>query len=267
MTDVDLVGVFPFGQPVLHVLQKDRTPKRVFVLGVYASAVHARWIGADKKQRVQALAVASEPSIFWTGDGAEDIIKAIKLPEGVGTLEPASEKFNGPSGKALDDLILAPLKLTRAHVWLCDLVPHSCINANQKRAIEKKYAPIATQRGLPPASVPELPKVLADEARRAAIVKEIEESQADVLILLGDLPIRHFLWHFDKSKRRLADFGTDVSAYGRRYKVRIGERLIDVVPVVHPRQAGRLGASSKRWYEVHQEWMKVCTTTDGLRLT
>ncbi len=32
-------GVFPFGQPIVPVAQQDRTPKKVFVLGVYASAV------------------------------------------------------------------------------------------------------------------------------------------------------------------------------------------------------------------------------------
>jgi hypothetical protein len=33
---------FPFGEPVSRLEQQDRTPKRFFVLGVYASAVHTR---------------------------------------------------------------------------------------------------------------------------------------------------------------------------------------------------------------------------------
>lgn len=33
---------FPFGQQLKKVEQKDKTPKEAFVLGVYASAVHAR---------------------------------------------------------------------------------------------------------------------------------------------------------------------------------------------------------------------------------
>jgi hypothetical protein len=56
--------VFPFGQPLCSIQQGDRTPQRVFVLGVYASAVHARWVGLDGAIRVRALAVASEPYIF-----------------------------------------------------------------------------------------------------------------------------------------------------------------------------------------------------------
>jgi len=31
---------YPFGQPLIPVIQKDRGPKKAFVLGVYASAVH-----------------------------------------------------------------------------------------------------------------------------------------------------------------------------------------------------------------------------------
>ena len=60
------IGSFPSGQPIRKVTQTDRLPKRVFVLGVYASAVHARWIGQDGKTRIAALAVASEPEIFLT---------------------------------------------------------------------------------------------------------------------------------------------------------------------------------------------------------
>lgn len=45
---------FPFGEPLKKVQQQDRSPKKVFVLGVYASAVHARWIDKDGKQKVAA---------------------------------------------------------------------------------------------------------------------------------------------------------------------------------------------------------------------
>ncbi len=66
--------VFPFGRPLKRLVQADRSPKKVFVLGVYASAVHARWVGPDNRIKVRALAVASEPYIFWRGEGAADII-------------------------------------------------------------------------------------------------------------------------------------------------------------------------------------------------
>ena len=63
--------IYPFGSKLKPVMQKDRSSKKVFVLGVYASAVHARWYGPDGKIRVRALAVASEPEIFWQGDEEE----------------------------------------------------------------------------------------------------------------------------------------------------------------------------------------------------
>ena len=35
--------VYPFGSELQKVEQQDKSPKKVFVLGVYASAVHAKW--------------------------------------------------------------------------------------------------------------------------------------------------------------------------------------------------------------------------------
>jgi len=79
---------YPFGQKVKALVQQDRTPKKVFVLGVYASAVHARW-KKDGKTVCTALAVASEPRIFWDGniEEAKEIISSISIPKEVGTLE------------------------------------------------------------------------------------------------------------------------------------------------------------------------------------
>ena len=114
---------FPFGMPIRRLLQKERGRKRIFILGVYASAVHARWIGNDDKTLINALAVASEPEIFWNGEGAQGIINSISVPEGGGRLVAADKKFNGPSGRALDSEFLAPLEVDRFECWLCDLPP------------------------------------------------------------------------------------------------------------------------------------------------
>ncbi len=89
---------FPFGMPITPVQQADRSPKRVFVLGVYASAVHSRWVGDDGKTIINALAVASEPEIFWRGDDADAVIGKIPVPPGAGRLVAASKTLNGPSG-------------------------------------------------------------------------------------------------------------------------------------------------------------------------
>ncbi len=166
------LGTFPFGQPVQKVKQTDRTPKGVFVLGVYASAIHARWVSVNGKTVVRALAIASEPYIFWRGENAEDIIQQIDIPQELGKLIPADEQFNGPSGVALDELILNPLGLGRKDVWFCDLVPHSCVNPSQKKAIEREYLPIEQEYGLAEHTVPPVPKILADESRRMEILDD-----------------------------------------------------------------------------------------------
>ena len=172
---LNTIGTFPFGQPVQEVVQKDRTPKKVFILGVYASAVHARWIDANEKTIVNALAVASEPYIFWRGENAKSIIQKIVIPKELGKLTPAKQDFNGPSGLALDNLILNPLELDRPDVWLCDLVPHSCVNPSQSKAIERAYLPIASKYGLAEHTVPPVPNFLTDENRRKAILNEVIE--------------------------------------------------------------------------------------------
>ena len=162
---------FPFGQSVQKVVQTDRSPKKVFVLGVYASAVHAKWTGADGKKIVTALAIASEPYIFWKGDNAKNIIEQIIIPPELGRLSPTNQQFNGPSGIALDEMILEPMGLEREDAWLCDLVPHSCVNPAQKKAIERAYSPIIKRYGLPEHSVPPVLSKLTDEERRNEILK------------------------------------------------------------------------------------------------
>ncbi len=249
------IGTFPFGQPIEPVIQTDRTPKKVFVLGVYASAVHARWIGPDGKIRIRAVAVKSEPYIFWRGENAAELIKSIEVPQGAGHLEPAGDQFNGPSGNTLDSQILKPLGLDRSDTWLCDLVPHSCMNPNQEKALKEKYDTRVEEWNLPQYNWPPVPKVLADEKRVNEIVDELKESKAEILISLGDQPIKWFLSHYTKKWLKLDDFGTDNNLYGKFHDVNIKRMDIKVLPLAHPRQIGKLGMHSPKWYQLHEEWI------------
>ena len=249
------VGVFPFGQPVQRVVQKDRSPKRVFVLGAYASAVHARWIDEKGVTLIRALGVASEPCIFWAGKGAEDIVAAINVPLGAGRLVPAPSSLNGPSGRSVDRDFLAPLGLVREDAWLCDLVPHSCMNDSQASAIEKHYAREAAEFRWPRVCWPRLPKSLANTDRRNEIADELRASEAEVIVTLGDLPLR---W-FGKAYRiegSLGAYGCDPQRYGRLHAIVIGGRKLKLLPLVHPRQAAGLGGHSACWKSLHAEWMR-----------
>jgi hypothetical protein len=251
---MEVIGTFPFGQPVRNVIQIDTTPKKAFILGVYASAVHARWMNAKGKEMIKALAIASEPYIFWRGENSESIINEIKIPIELGNLLPAESKFNGPSGIALDELFINPLKMDRSDVWLCDLVPHSCVNLKQQEAIDREYEPFRKEFSLTTPSVPKLPRQLTNEIRREEIYNELKKSQAGILVLLGDLPIKWFLSFFAPQWKKLADFGRDKYSYGVLHDVKIKGDVFRVLPLCHPRQSAKLGKSSSDWYKLHEIW-------------
>ncbi len=247
---------FPFGQPLFPVKQQDRSPKKVFVLGVYASAVHVKWRDSLGSVLVQALAVASEPYIFWRGDGCEEIIKRISIPREAGMLEPASATFNGPSGKTLDDKYLLPLGLTREDVWLCDLLPSSRINPNQRKAINKHYQPLVEALNLPECTIPNFSRseLGRQKERHLEILEEIEESNCDTIVLLGDLPIKYWLAQYS-NYRKLSDFGETPDLYGKLHEVEILGKVYKILPLVHPRQAGSLGKASNKWTDLHAQWV------------
>lgn len=245
---------FPFGEPVRNLEQRDRDPKRVFVLGVYASAVHAQWIGVDGETKAKALAVASEPYIFWRGESASHIIDHIQISPELGKLVAAPQQFNGPSGRALDEYYLKPLNMIRADAWLCDLVPHSCQNNGQRKAVERAYFSLIQAHNLPPITLPPVPKVLADSLRQQQILAEIQRADPEVIILLGDAPIKWFLSVFDDRWSSLSDFGYG-EKYGKLHFVKLQERRYSILPLVHPRQAAGLGGHSKLLFDMHQKWM------------
>lgn len=89
--------------------------------------------------------------------------------------------------------ILAPLGFTRKDAWLCDLLPETRINAGQAKVIKEKYEPLMKEYGLNPVTIPPRPTLFCDQKRSEEILSEFEESQAGLLVLLGDIPIQQFL--------------------------------------------------------------------------
>ena len=248
---------FPFGEELHPLIQQDQTEKKVFVLGVYASAVHAKWKKGSKTIS-QALAVASEPRIFWDGniDEAKEIIGKIKIPEELGYLEPAGSQLNGPSAKVLDEDILAKLGFTRKDAWLCDMLPETRLNPNQIKVIEERYNPFIEQYGLNPVTIPKRPSVFCDQQRCGEITDELMRSKAPLLVLLGDLPIQQYLNKVAKTDFTSLQEYVDKYGYGNPTPVVIAGKEIKVIPLAHPRQIGALGAHSERWYNEHIEWEK-----------
>ena len=258
-----MAGIFPFGQPVKKVEQFNRSPKKVFILGVYASAVHATWKNTNGKTLINALAVASEPYIFWKGDCAELIIKQIKLPKDAGNLFPAVDKFNGPSGRALDTEYLIPLGLTREDCWLCDLVPYSMLNPSQQKAIDRNKVLFENHNLKLPDMIPaSLANRRIEKSRVTEIVGEIEESKAEYLITLGNEPIKNFVKIFNPEIKLLDSTDT----YGNIQDILIDGVPMKLIALVHPRQAGKLGTHSRKWSELHNRWNKAATKNRKLLL-
>ena len=247
--------MFPFGQPIRRVEQVDQTPKKVFVLGVYSSAVHARWCDPHGKELVKALAVASEPYIFWRGENADQITSSIVVPDGVGNLEPAANSFNGPSGRSLDDQFLNPLGLKREQVWLCDCIPQSCMNQGQSNALWREYYKVAEHLALPPVNWPCRPTQIPPD-RVDELAGELHRSQAEIVITLGDEPLKWFAKKRLGSKNRLKFYGTDATDYGQFHNVKFGDRTLRLLPLVHPRQAARMPGHTTSWANLHDYWIK-----------
>ena len=247
--------LFPFGQQLYPLIQEDRTPKKIFVLGVYASAVHAKWKNGGEII-CQALAVASEPRIFWDGNPEEaaHIIEKINFPTELGTLEPAGKHLNGPSAKVLDDHILAPLGYTRKDAWLCDLLPETRLNPSQIKAIREKYDPLIKEFSLNPVTIPKRPSSFCNTERSKQITEEILCSEAETLVLLGDIPIAQYLKKVSDVRFSSLQEYVDIYGYGNRTEVCIDGRKINVLPLAHPRQIGALGAHSEKWFNTHMDW-------------
>lgn len=87
-------------------------------------------------------------------------------------------------------------------------------------------------------------------------LSELKESQASLLVLLGDIPIAQFLNSVaDVSYKSLQEY-VELYGYGKATDVTIDGRTIQVLPLAHPRQIGALGAHSEKWNRLHQEWEK-----------
>jgi uracil-DNA glycosylase len=168
-------------------------------------------------------------------------------------LVPANKTLNGPSGVTLDSMFLESLGITRREAWLCDLLPESRCNPKQRAAIEREYDSRQKTQGLPGYDFPPVPSVLASAARRLDIEGEIVAAQPEILLTLGDQPLKWFTQYYG-SQSTLGSYGETPETYGRLHDLEIGSRVLKLLPLVHPRQAGRLGTHSAVWSELHVYW-------------
>ena len=117
-------------------------PARAFIVGVYPSAIHARWVANSGRFKCSALAVAPEPHSFWDGADAEERIASVAagLPPAAGRLTSAGRGINGPSGRVLREAYLDPLSLDVRTCWVTDLHDSYYLSPGNRLALEKYKA-------------------------------------------------------------------------------------------------------------------------------
>ena len=80
------------------------------------------------------------------------------------------------------------------------------------------------------------------------------QSQAELLVLLGDIPVGQFLRRVSDVPYSSLQEYVDIYGYGNPAEAVIRGRHVKVLPLAHPRQIGALGAHSERWHTAHAEW-------------
>lgn len=102
-----------------------------------------------------------------------------------------------------------------------------------------------------------MPKYFSSRQRTEEIAEEFLRSGARTLVTLGDIPLREFVGELGLTPRAsIAAFGTTSNEYGRRHPLRLEGHNFELLPLVHPRQAARLGFHRPTLAQAHDAWVK-----------
>ena len=250
------MGTFPFGRPAA-----ERPPRpaaggaaKVFVLGVYPSALHVRWCRPDGAVHVQALAVDDEPEVFW--DGADAAERVERWKEQVGwerSWGSVTSSGNGTSGRGVVRDVLEPLGIDPAETCFTDCYRHYLVKTgtgSQRAAMDRAYVPFAAARGLPTVSLPRRP----DDGRLVAmalaedsghVLGELGNSGADFVVTLGQPAADVLVGLLELERVVLARDST----YGARRVIRSGGRELTWLALKHP------GQRQPAWEAHHRAWV------------
>jgi hypothetical protein len=103
--------------------------------------------------------------------------------------------------------------------------------------------------------------------RRSIIEHEHPDLHADVFLIdthsgditprvmtLGDQPLKWFTHHYG-TETALSKSGKTHETYGRLHPFKVNGRDLQLLPLVHPRQAVKLGSHSLIWADLHNQWI------------
>lgn len=275
---------FPFGStPTSRPPRRPAGACRLFVLGVYPSALHVRWtpplwaLDRDDLElsRVKALAVADEPTVFW--DASEpDADKAVaawrdevgfRTGEGRDDWGRVEASANGTSGRWVVSNVLLPLGADREDTWFTDAVDHYFVKPGTATArgqldvidLYNRFA-AASSSDLLPAELPVRPSqdalvALARRQHADRLRAEVAEASPRLIVTLGDEARRALLALADHaegpptqplSSRSLAEEST---RYGEAGSVTVSGTTYGWHALVHP------GQRSTWWRTLHLDWI------------
>jgi hypothetical protein len=268
---------FPFGAPSTPRPPRPATGGRaqVAVVGVYPSALHVRWdvpqwavqrLGLA--QRVGALAVDVEPTVFWDGIDPDPDELVAAWQQAVG-FQPGDDELqhgqvrpvmNGTSGRTVAERVLGPLGVTPAATSFTDVTTRFYVKSGSPRTAQQAdrirdvYAPFAMVASLPPARLPARPtprQLVADAVgiEGGRLRSELADAAAATVVTLGD-EARTVL-------ARIADevagppsgaLRRDDAGYGQPGHLRLGGYRAQWYALTHP------GNRNAEWSRIQDRW-------------
>ena len=246
------LGVFPFGLPLRSCAQTRASPHRCFVLGAYPSALHVQWkLPGEVGGSVRALAIDNEPEPFWSGQGEDEKVSLWLSRVGwdakFGEARPAG-RFNGSSGRSVDDEVLRPFGISRSETWLSDCLDTYHLSDGMNAAIKRSYNPLAARLNLPAVSLPAHPDTqrIVNQAQPTRLVRELHDAKPEMIVTLGEaaLEVMRTLLNGQGPTRLEHDAG-----YGSPVAVEFEGRRSNWYPLVHP------GQRRAAWRTAHKKWM------------
>jgi uracil-DNA glycosylase len=205
------------------------------------------------------MAVDNEPEIFWDGQNEESFVdawkRAVNFSRGWGDIAPVG-RFNGSSGKWVNDNVFSPLKKSRQDTWLTDcLDTYRCSKGLAKR-LEDTYKPLAERFGWTSSVIsphPDEDAIVAEalDTHRDRLISELAAAMPETVVTLGNAALRVFRALALNASEELPIDLSKLTKYGNRFKVRLGEnRYAEWLPLAHP-------ASPPKYQRAHKGWIKT----------
>jgi hypothetical protein len=246
---------FLFGRPVLPAKPTADSPRPLFVLGAYPSALHVRWFGPDGACLIQAVAVDNEPEPFWTGSDEQKHIDTwlsrVSFRDDWGRVE-ACRSLNGPSGKWVKSKLLDAMAVNRDDAWITD-----CLNnyfesdAAAKRLDSDRIASLMRSLSIPPrlhaphSSESDIVR-MAKAEHRNRLLEELDCASPETVVTLGNAALRVFGDLVDSCDRTISKLSID--GYGAPVSAIVFGKQVEWFPLAHP-------AAPAAYQTAHDAWV------------